>query len=42
MGMSEDEAFSTIRFAVSPLNTADEIDTAVEAVIRISQRGSFL
>jgi cysteine desulfurase len=42
MGMSEDEAFSTIRFAVSPLNTADEIDTAVEAVVRLSQRDNFL
>lgn len=42
MGMSEDEAFSTIRFAVSPLNTADEIDTVVEAVVRLSQRGNFL
>lgn len=35
MGLSESDAFSTIRFAVSPLNTNDEIDAAVAAVVRI-------
>ena len=35
MGLSEADAFSTIRFAVSPLNTADEIDLAVAAVARL-------
>ncbi len=35
MGLSEGKAFSTIRFAVSPLNTADEIDVAVATVARL-------
>ena len=34
MGLSEADAYSSIRFAVSVLNTADEIDRAVELVIR--------
>lgn len=36
MGMTETEAFSTIRFAVSPLNTVEEIDTAVATVARLT------
>lgn len=35
MGLSEADAFSTIRFAVSPLNTTDEIDVAVAVVARL-------
>lgn len=40
MGMTEADAFSTIRFAVSPLNTIDEIDAAVATVARICKRVS--
>lgn len=32
MGLSEDRAFSTIRFSVSPQNTPEEIDAAIKAV----------
>jgi cysteine desulfurase len=32
MGLSEDEAFASLRFSVSVLNTADEIDRAVKAI----------
>lgn len=35
MGLSEADAFATVRFAVSPLNTTDEIDAAVAAVARV-------
>jgi len=37
MGMTEADAFSTIRFAVSPLNTIDEVDAAIAAVIHITK-----
>ena len=43
MGISEKNAFSTVRFAVSPLNTAKEIDDAVDAVVRLCKKmGTFL
>ncbi|WP_213981042.1 cysteine desulfurase family protein [Sphingomonas sp. dw_22] len=43
MGTTEADAFSTIRFAVSPLNTVDEVDAAVAAVARLCQTsGTFL
>jgi cysteine desulfurase len=32
MGLSEDEAFASLRFSVSVLNTEDEIDGAVKAI----------
>lgn len=34
MGLSETEAFSTVRFSVSPLNSPDEIDAAVGIVVK--------
>ena len=34
MGLSEADAFSTIRFSVSPSNTPDEIDIAIRAVVQ--------
>ena len=34
MGLSEDEAYGSIRFSVSVLNTVEEIDAAAEAVVR--------
>jgi cysteine desulfurase len=37
MGMSEAEAFATLRFAVSPLNTAEEVDDAVDTVARLCE-----
>ncbi len=42
MGLVEDDAFSTIRFSISPLNTPDEIDEAVEIVGRACQRSQLL
>lgn len=43
MGVTEADAFSTVRFAISPLNTAEEIDAAAEAVARLCQKmGTFL
>jgi len=33
MGLSEADAFASVRFSVSPLNTEDEIDTAVEIIV---------
>ena len=33
MGLSEEEAFASVRFSVSPLNTEDEIDSAVEVIV---------
>lgn len=33
MGLTESEAFSTVRFSVSPLNSPEEIDAAVRIVI---------
>ena len=37
MGMTEKEAFSTIRFSVSPLNTFEEIDAVVAAITRLTR-----
>ncbi|WP_084625500.1 cysteine desulfurase family protein [Sphingobium sp. C100] len=41
MGMTEAEAFSTIRFAVSPLNTIEEIDTVVATIARLTRTMSM-
>jgi len=41
MGMTETEAFSTIRFAVSPLNTVEEIDTVVATIARLTRTMSM-
>lgn len=42
MGLSEAEAFSTVRFSVSPLNSMEEIEQAVEIVTQVCRRlGSF-
>ncbi|AYV46563.1 cysteine desulfurase NifS [Caulobacter flavus] len=38
MGLSENEAFSCVRFSVSPLNTETEIDTAITAIAKVYQR----
>lgn len=38
MGLSEDQAFSCVRFSVSPLNTEAEIDTAIAAIAKVYQR----
>ena len=35
MGLSEAEAYASVRFGFSELNTADEIDSAVESIMRI-------
>ena len=35
MGLSEDEAYASVRFGFSELNTADEVDRAVDAVTDI-------
>lgn len=42
MGLSEDEAFSTVRFSTSPLTTADEIEEAIQIVaVACRQLGAF-
>lgn len=41
MGLSEDDAFSTVRFSTSPLNTAEEIDAAAEIICRCYKRGGI-
>jgi cysteine desulfurase len=38
MGLSEDEAFASMRFSMSPLNTEAEIDAAVASVSQKCQR----
>lgn len=38
MGLSEDAAYSSIRFSVSPLNTMEEIEAAVPAIVDACQR----
>lgn len=41
MGLSEADAFSTIRFSTSPLNTTDEIDAAAEIICRCYKKGGI-
>lgn len=38
MGLSEDQAFSSIRFSVSPFNTAREIDAAIDLIVAACHR----
>lgn len=38
MGLSEDEAYASVRFSFSVLNTKDEIDRAVEVVSQLHKR----
>lgn len=38
MGLSEADAFASVRFSVSPLNTRDEIDAAVLVIAAAAQR----
>jgi len=38
MGLNEDEAFSSLRFSFSILNTADEVDHAVDRIVTIVER----
>ncbi|MBJ6122516.1 cysteine desulfurase family protein [Sphingomonas mollis] len=38
MGLSEAEAFSSVRFSVSPLNTHQEIDQAVQIIVAAASR----
>jgi cysteine desulfurase len=40
MGRTETEAFETVRFSVSPLNTIDEIDEAVAIIVEIANAWS--
>ncbi len=37
MGLSEEEAYSSIRFSFSEQNTVEEVDIAVEAVSRLCE-----
>jgi cysteine desulfurase len=38
MGLSEADAFSSVRFSVSPLNTSEEIDHAVQIIVAVASR----
>ncbi len=38
MGLQEDQAFASVRFSVSPLNTEAEIDAAISLVVAASRR----
>jgi cysteine desulfurase len=38
MGLSEADAFSSVRFSVSPLNTVEEIDHAVQIIVAAASR----
>lgn len=38
MGLGEIEAFSCVRFSISPLNTLQEIDAAISVVAKVYQR----
>ncbi|MDR6115077.1 MULTISPECIES: cysteine desulfurase family protein [unclassified Sphingomonas] len=38
MGLSEADAFSSVRFSVSPLNTLEEIDHAVQIIVAAATR----
>ena len=38
MGLSEADAFSSVRFSVSPLNTSEEIDHAVQIIVAAASR----
>lgn len=40
MGLTEAQAFSTVRLSTSPLNTEDEIDRAIAAIERVCQEVS--
>ena len=40
MGLTEAQAFSTVRLSTSPLNTEDEIDRAIDAVERVCREVS--
>jgi cysteine desulfurase len=40
MGRTETEAFETVRFSVSPLNTTDEIDEALAIIVEIANAWS--
>jgi cysteine desulfurase len=37
MGLSEREAYSSIRFSFSELNTSEEVDITVEAISRLCE-----
>lgn len=37
MGLTEAEAFSSVRFSVSPLNTEQEIETAAEVIVKVAR-----
>ncbi|RWI63450.1 MAG: cysteine desulfurase [Mesorhizobium sp.] len=41
MGISEADAFSAVRFSVSPLNTAAEIDAAISIIVQACQSSGF-
>lgn len=38
IGLSRDEAFASVRFSFSCLNTTDDVDAAVDAIARICER----
>ncbi|WP_156315321.1 MULTISPECIES: cysteine desulfurase family protein [Mesorhizobium] len=41
MGVSEADAFSAVRFSVSPLNTTAEIDAAISIIVQACQSSGF-